>query len=122
MQTIFLGSMGARRRTSLVAADLPVSRHSLQGGALISLIQDRKSTRLNSSHVATSYAVFCLKKKKGRPTRATAAPWLLLGREGPRGALPGSPYGVLYRAGRGTRVRPVPPCRPGRRRLWILAR
>src|SRR5690625_5338859 len=28
--------------------------------------QDRKSTRLNSSHVATSYAVFCLKKKKLR--------------------------------------------------------
>src|SRR5439155_22640687 len=26
---------------------------------------DRKSTRLNSSHVAISYAVFCLKKKKG---------------------------------------------------------
>src|SRR5690625_5307826 len=26
-------------------------------------IIDRKSTRLNSSHVATSYAVFCLKKK-----------------------------------------------------------
>ena len=25
---------------------------------------DRKSTRLNSSHVVTSYAVFCLKKKK----------------------------------------------------------
>src|SRR5439155_21067248 len=25
--------------------------------------RDRKSTRLNSSHVATSYAVFCLKKK-----------------------------------------------------------
>src|SRR5690625_6506292 len=25
--------------------------------------EDRKSTRLNSSHVATSYAVFCLKKK-----------------------------------------------------------
>src|SRR5690625_4546526 len=28
------------------------------------LCQDRKSTRLNSSHVAISYAVFCLKKKK----------------------------------------------------------
>src|SRR5690625_6327481 len=28
--------------------------------------QDRKSTRLNSSHVATSYAVFCLKKKKNK--------------------------------------------------------
>src|SRR5690625_7101309 len=27
------------------------------------LMIDRKSTRLNSSHVATSYAVFCLKKK-----------------------------------------------------------
>src|SRR5439155_23606228 len=28
------------------------------------LPEDRKSTRLNSSHVAISYAVFCLKKKK----------------------------------------------------------
>src|SRR5699024_11398448 len=27
---------------------------------------DRKSTRLNSSHVSISYAVFCLKKKKAR--------------------------------------------------------
>src|SRR5699024_11619519 len=27
------------------------------------LLQDRKSTRLNSSHVSISYAVFCLKKK-----------------------------------------------------------
>src|SRR5690625_6743192 len=29
----------------------------------IRALADRKSTRLNSSHVATSYAVFCLKKK-----------------------------------------------------------
>src|SRR5437870_8077756 len=29
---------------------------------------DRKSTRLNSSHVAISYAVFCLKKKKTNQT------------------------------------------------------
>src|SRR5690349_24188254 len=28
--------------------------------------RDRKSTRLNSSHVEISYAVFCLKKKKNR--------------------------------------------------------
>src|SRR5437764_2104609 len=28
------------------------------------LVQDRKSTRLNSSHRCISYAVFCLKKKK----------------------------------------------------------
>src|SRR5699024_12824389 len=30
--------------------------------------KDRKSTRLNSSHVSISYAVFCLKKKKRRQT------------------------------------------------------
>src|SRR5699024_12553255 len=30
---------------------------------------DRKSTRLNSSHVSISYAVFCLKKKKKTMTR-----------------------------------------------------
>src|SRR5437870_9577680 len=29
-------------------------------------LRDRKSTRLNSSHVAISYAVFCLKKKNNR--------------------------------------------------------
>src|SRR5256885_957377 len=30
------------------------------------LLADRKSTRLNSSHLVISYAVFCLKKKKNR--------------------------------------------------------
>src|SRR5438045_7068106 len=30
---------------------------------------DRKSTRLNSSHLGISYAVFCLKKKKKQKTR-----------------------------------------------------
>src|SRR5690625_6481808 len=34
----------------------------------IRLELDRKSTRLNSSHVAISYAVFCLKKKKTKKT------------------------------------------------------
>src|ERR1035437_4565500 len=33
-------------------------------------ILDRKSTRLNSSHANISYAVFCLKKKHTRPSRA----------------------------------------------------
>src|SRR5690554_7470324 len=32
------------------------------------LSRDRKSTRLNSSHVRISYAVFCLKKKKNKTT------------------------------------------------------
>src|SRR5690625_3274282 len=36
----------------------------LQAGIGAARAQDRKSTRLNSSHVAISYAVFCLKKKK----------------------------------------------------------
>src|SRR5438874_9022259 len=31
--------------------------------------EDRKSTRLNSSHVEISYAVFCLKKKKTKSLR-----------------------------------------------------
>src|SRR5690349_22210736 len=33
-------------------------------GAVLDREEDRKSTRLNSSHVEISYAVFCLKKKK----------------------------------------------------------
>src|SRR3712207_8292442 len=37
---------------------------SRRGAALTAELQDRKSTRLNSSHANISYAVFCLKKKK----------------------------------------------------------
>src|SRR5256885_6339616 len=37
-------------------------------GKIASIIyRDRKSTRLNSSHLVISYAVFCLKKKKRSP-------------------------------------------------------
>src|SRR5688572_32701433 len=38
----------------------PLEHHKLD--------RDRKSTRLNSSHSQISYAVFCLKKKKNKPT------------------------------------------------------
>src|SRR5260221_10829832 len=38
----------------------------------VDITEDRKSTRLNSSHTVISYAVFCLKKKK-RPTRNATA-------------------------------------------------
>src|SRR5690349_24195576 len=38
-------------------------------GDLVQRQADRKSTRLNSSHVEISYAVFCLKKKKKRKRR-----------------------------------------------------
>src|SRR5207253_6671772 len=37
-----------------------------RSGQAFPLSSDRKSTRLNSSHVAISYAVFCLKKKTTR--------------------------------------------------------
>src|SRR2546430_10143754 len=45
------------------------------GSPVPRLIEDRKSTRLNSSHSQISYAVFCLKKKKvaSLPGRASSA-------------------------------------------------
>src|SRR5699024_12211062 len=39
-----------------------IIREEFQWGAIGYRLQDRKSTRLNSSHVSISYAVFCLKK------------------------------------------------------------
>src|SRR5690242_20952197 len=39
-------------------------RGLLRPEAHVAVAQDRKSTRLNSSHMSISYAVFCLKKKK----------------------------------------------------------
>src|SRR5437667_763659 len=46
------GGAAARRR-----------RRGLHPGSLVTTSGDRKSTRLNSSHITISYAVFCLKKK-----------------------------------------------------------
>src|SRR5207253_9580792 len=46
------------------ACGYDVNRVKLVSFVLSALITDRKSTRLNSSHVATSYAVFCLKKNR----------------------------------------------------------
>src|SRR5690606_10295226 len=43
-------------------------------GQIARLLEDRKSTRLNSSHVKISYAVFCLKKKSMDGKRAGCAP------------------------------------------------
>src|SRR5256885_10884833 len=43
----------------------PGPDHALQEGVRPAAgVEDRKSTRLNSSHLVISYAVFCLKKKK----------------------------------------------------------
>src|SRR5690625_7092025 len=65
---IFLPAIGLSGDTTV--ADLPARLASLAKPELpayadqvVVVVQDRKSTRLNSSHVAISYAVFCLKKK-----------------------------------------------------------
>src|SRR2546430_9967069 len=64
----------AMRLATSTFADLPESRTIYIDGAAslleethgltLATLQDRKSTRLNSSHSQISYAVFCLKKKK----------------------------------------------------------
>src|SRR5690625_2191131 len=55
-----MGSLGSPDVTSEVETNVVIVQEQ---GQNISSIIDRKSTRLNSSHVAISYAVFCLKKK-----------------------------------------------------------
>src|SRR5947199_5866128 len=50
---------------AFVYTGMPLYRSRLtRHDAPASVRQDRKSTRLNSSHLGISYAVFCLKKKK----------------------------------------------------------
>src|SRR5262245_63313548 len=62
--------------TTLFRSDgaLPRRRHDLRRPHLgDDAVGDRKSTRLNSSHLGTSYAVFCLKKKRNGHSADTAA-------------------------------------------------
>src|SRR5579883_2617419 len=108
--TLFRSKQIVEGDTFDFAVEEPVEDHA--GG-------DRKSTRLNSSHVKNSYAVFCLKKKKkekvcqtaysGRQTKRTAksryfdsrpsAPliffFFLMIRRPPRSTL--FPYTTLFR-------------------------
>src|SRR5688500_19783897 len=68
-----LGRARAHRRAGLEeghveqAVELTASLHAADQADLLEQIRlvgrDRKSTRLNSSHLVISYAVFCLKKK-----------------------------------------------------------
>src|SRR3989454_7081153 len=83
--TLFRSQLEAEQRTRTIVA--PASWFTLDGQpldsgeieshhALFALLHriysarltDRKSTRLNSSHLVISYAVFCLKKKKKKYT------------------------------------------------------
>src|SRR5690606_41548761 len=51
------------RRQSAHTRGQALGRSSVASLRTVQSCRDRKSTRLNSSHVKTSYAVFCLKKK-----------------------------------------------------------
>src|SRR2546427_3907414 len=71
--TLFRSRTGSRSSLKAVATDLRNARQPASGnprarsvgrkGRRTTLLGDRKSTRLNSSHSQISYAVFCLKKK-----------------------------------------------------------
>src|SRR3712207_8686021 len=79
--TLFRSGRGERRCVALARARVErgeegtlraLGRVGLKRGP-VPQHEDRKSTRLNSSHANISYAVFCLKKTRLRPTGRSAA-------------------------------------------------
>src|SRR2546429_6253766 len=66
--TLFRSLLPVGGGGSLLDAGFLLEEHGGRGR----LGKDRKSTRLNSSHGYISYAVFCLKKKKGAANRRFA--------------------------------------------------
>src|SRR5256886_11079168 len=72
------GDLLARIEAALAAQGVRVVQVGSEYGAgqVEINLQDRKSTRLNSSHSQISYAVFCLKKKKSSATRVASGPSL----------------------------------------------
>src|SRR2546427_2616446 len=59
-----LRERGSKVSLAFCALTMSVAIWLFSAGVLYSTLEDRKSTRLNSSHSQISYAVFCLKKKK----------------------------------------------------------
>src|SRR5690606_20374925 len=91
-QGVVAGAFGRRGALNDVAPGRPVAR------------QDRKSTRLNSSHVKISYAVLCLKKKKRATERSHCDPLGLQLRSWPVRQPAGAarfPYTTLFRSRQG---------------------
>src|SRR4051794_41490652 len=62
--TLFRSGMAGREQPKPVTLQNLLGHSSTIAGMWLQVLQDRKSTRLNSSHPSISYAVFCLKKKK----------------------------------------------------------
>src|SRR5688572_31646430 len=61
--TTLFRSTGAPSAVPAPAEDLSSSKKLVRWANWTQYLEDRKSTRLNSSHSQISYAVFCLKKK-----------------------------------------------------------
>src|SRR2546427_4743097 len=78
--TLFRSRFGRRRFFLICTVLFTVSSFlsgiapSLEFLVAMRVLQDRKSTRLNSSHSQISYAVFCLKKKKNYKESYAALP------------------------------------------------
>src|SRR5690606_40818134 len=66
IQEVFQRVYHAGIKVKVITGDNADTTHAIarQAGIINHSPADRKSTRLNSSHVKISYAVFCLKKKK----------------------------------------------------------
>src|SRR2546421_996015 len=69
--TLFRSFVGSHGRTNAAVKDVVVVSCS---PCIRTMRQDRKSTRLNSSHDQISYAVFCLKKKKNNHSQLKHRP------------------------------------------------
>src|SRR5438874_4776040 len=76
--TTLFRSLSNVAKVDNVAPSNSLSLSAVTGGAYE---RDRKSTRLNSSHVEISYAVFCLKKKKKEPALSNILGHRSLGRK-----------------------------------------
>src|SRR5690349_22394167 len=68
----YRGERGKPRGMLVFDIDLIKIEQPIRTPACRAVCRDRKSTRLNSSHVEISYAVFCLKKKKEKKVTLTA--------------------------------------------------
>src|SRR2546426_4926669 len=67
--TTLFRSLGSHlTKFEVVMSDIPPLNVLIANEQAQEAKEDRKSTRLNSSHLVISYAVFCLKKKKKKPT------------------------------------------------------
>src|SRR5256885_3745791 len=67
-ETVGLGSarlarLSARLQRGVDTGEIPGAVALVARRGKLAYLEDRKSTRLNSSHLVISYAVFCLKKK-----------------------------------------------------------